>query len=47
MRGYLTLLISFSLMAASAGTAWVFVELSQNVTMSRVDPGNSAEVTVP
>lgn len=47
MRSFLTLVISIGLLAATGGTAWVFMTLSKNVEVKRVDVGNAAEIKVP
>lgn len=47
MRNFLTLFISLGLLVATGATAWVFVSLSQNVEMSRTEPGNAGEIRVP
>lgn len=47
MRNILTLAISIGLLAATGGTAWVFVSLSKNIEFKRVDVGSAAEIKVP
>lgn len=47
MRNLLTYGLSLILLAATAGGAWLLLDLSNNTTIERNDPGNAAEVTVP
>jgi hypothetical protein len=47
MRNFVTLLVSLLLVVVTAGTAWILISLSGGVEFQRLDPGNTAEVTVP